>query len=44
MNNLILKKIYPRPPLNNYTNMAYDIEGLYSITYPIEAKLISINR
>ena len=43
MNNLILKKIYPRPPLNNYTNMAYDIEGLYSITYPIEAKLISIN-
>ena len=39
----ILKKIYPKPPEANYNNLKYDIEGLWSITHPEEADIISLN-
>ena len=38
-----LKKIFPCPPSNNYSNLNYDTEGLWSITYPNEANIISLN-
>jgi 16S rRNA G966 N2-methylase RsmD len=42
MNNTsILKKIFPVPPNNNYNGLNYDDEGLYSITHPKEADIIS---
>jgi len=41
--NNILKKIYPKPHLNDYSNLSYDVEGLYSITHPTEANIISTN-
>ena len=37
----ILKKIYPKPKNNNYDNLSYDTEGLYSITHPNDAEQIS---
>lgn len=42
-NSNILKKIYPKPSYNNYSNLSYDTEGLYSITHPNDANLISTN-
>jgi hypothetical protein len=42
-NNLQLHKIFPCPPSNNYSQLNYDTEGLWSITYPSEANIISIN-
>jgi 16S rRNA G966 N2-methylase RsmD len=36
-----LKKIFPEPPDNNYNGLSYDEEGLWSITHPKEADLIS---
>ena len=36
-----LKKIYPEPPNGNYYGLKVDEEGLYSITHPKEADLIS---
>ncbi len=42
MNNIsILKKIFPEPHENNYNGLDYDEEGLYSITHPKDADLIS---
>ena len=42
MNNIsTLKKIFPVPPNNNYTGLNFDEEGLYSITHPKEADIIS---
>ncbi len=42
MNNIsILKKIFPEPQENNYNELNYDEEGLYSITHPKDADLIS---
>jgi predicted RNA methylase len=42
MNNLsILKKIFPEPPNYNYDGLDYDDEGLYSITHPKDADIIS---
>jgi 16S rRNA G966 N2-methylase RsmD len=44
MNNIsILKKIFPEPPSKNYTGLDYDDEGLYSITHPKEADIISLS-
>ena len=44
MNNIsVLKKIFPTPPNNNYNGLNYDEEGLYSITHPKEADLISLS-
>ena len=37
----ILKKIYPLPHNHNYNNLSYDVEGLWSITHPNEAEIIS---
>jgi 16S rRNA G966 N2-methylase RsmD len=37
----ILKKIYPKPKNNNYNNLNYDEEGLWSITHPHNADNIS---
>ena len=39
----ILKKIFPEPPNGNYNGLNYDEEGLYSITHPKEADLISLS-
>lgn len=39
MNNDIKKKIFP--PILNYQDLQYDEIGLYSITHPIDADLIS---
>jgi 16S rRNA G966 N2-methylase RsmD len=39
----VLKKIYPLPNNNNYSNLSYDMEGLWSITHPYEADIISNN-
>ena len=39
----IIKKIYPKPSNNNYDNLDYDNEGLWSITQPFEATLITKN-
>jgi predicted RNA methylase len=36
-----LKKIFPEPPKGNYTGLKYDDEGLYSITHPKDADIIS---
>ncbi len=36
-----LKKIFPEPHDQEYTGLNYDIEGLYSITHPKDADLIS---
>jgi 16S rRNA G966 N2-methylase RsmD len=36
-----LKKIFPEPPNGNYNGLKVDEEGLYSITHPKEADLIS---
>jgi len=41
MSNHILVKIYPKPKNNNYNNLSYDVEGLYSITHPSDADKIS---
>jgi 16S rRNA G966 N2-methylase RsmD len=38
-----LKKIFPEPHDQDYIGLLYDIEGLYSITYPKDADLISQN-
>jgi 16S rRNA G966 N2-methylase RsmD len=43
MANIQLMKIFPPPPSNNYSLLNYDTEGLWSITYPNEANIISIN-
>jgi len=43
INTLQLHKIFPCPPSNNYSQLNYDTEGLWSITYPNEANIISIN-
>ena len=43
MANIQLTKIFPPPPSNNYSLLNYDTEGLWSITYPNEANIISIN-
>ena len=37
----ILKKIFPEPSNSNYNGLNCDEEGLYSITHPKEADLIS---
>ena len=37
----ILKKIYPQPLDHNYDNLSYDTEGLWSITHPNEADIVS---
>ena len=37
----VLKKIYPKPKNNNYNKLNYDNEGLWSITHPNEADIIS---
>jgi hypothetical protein len=37
----VLKKIFPEPKNKNYNNLNYDEEGLWSITHPKEADLIS---
>ncbi len=37
-----LKKIFPEPHDQEYTGLNYDIEGLYSITHPKDADLISM--
>ncbi len=43
MNNIsILKKIFPEPLDNNYNGLNYDEEGLYSITHPKDADIISL--
>ena len=39
----VLTKIYPQPQDNNYSNLSYDMEGLWSITHPQEADIISTN-
>ena len=36
-----LKKIFPEPPDRNYNGLKVDEEGLYSITHPKEADIIS---
>ena len=36
-----IKKIFPEPPNGNYNGLKYDEEGLYSITHPKEADIIS---
>jgi predicted RNA methylase len=36
-----IKKIFPEPPSGNYNGLKYDEEGLYSITHPKEADIIS---
>ena len=36
-----LKKIYPKPLDHNYDKLNYDDEGLWSITYPNEADIVS---
>jgi 16S rRNA G966 N2-methylase RsmD len=36
-----LKKIFPEPPNGNYNGLQIDEEGLYSITHPKEANIIS---
>ncbi len=42
MNNIsILRKIFPEPNNNDYNGLDYDEEGLYSITHPKDADLIS---
>jgi 16S rRNA G966 N2-methylase RsmD len=44
MNNIsILKKIFPEPLNNDYNGLNYDEEGLYSITHPKEADIISLS-
>jgi 16S rRNA G966 N2-methylase RsmD len=40
-NTNILKKIFPEPPNGNYTGLKVDEEGLYSITHPKDANIIS---
>jgi 16S rRNA G966 N2-methylase RsmD len=37
----VLKKIYPPPTDNNYNLLNYDDEGLWSITHPNDADVIS---
>ena len=37
----VLKKIYPKPKNNNYNKLNYDNEGLWSITHPNDADIIS---
>ena len=37
----VLKKIYPTPRDNNYSLLNYDNEGLWSITHPNDADIIS---
>tara|TARA_A100001015_G_scaffold236948_1_gene269363 strand:+ start:3117 stop:3689 length:573 start_codon:yes stop_codon:yes gene_type:complete len=37
----VLKKIYPIPRDNNYSILNYDNEGLWSITHPLDADIIS---
>ena len=37
----ILKKIFPEPSGGNYTGLSIDNEGLYSITHPKDAEIIS---
>lgn len=37
----VLKKIFPKPNNNDYENLNYDEEGLWSITHPEEADKIS---
>lgn len=37
----VLKKIYPPPKNNNYNLLNYDEEGLWSITHPKDADIIS---
>lgn len=41
MSDYILKKIYPQPDNTTYECLAYDSEGLWSITHPKEADMIS---
>ena len=41
MNTSTLKKIFPEPPDRNYNGLKVDEEGLYSITHPKEADIIS---
>ena len=36
-----LKKIFPEPPNNDYSGLKIDEEGLYSITHPKDADIIS---
>jgi len=36
----IINKIFPKPSIDN---LSYDLEGLWSITHPDEAEIISIN-
>ncbi len=36
-----LKKIFPEPPNNDYNGLKIDDEGLYSITHPKDANIIS---
>jgi 16S rRNA G966 N2-methylase RsmD len=36
-----IKKIFPEPPNGDYNGLKYDEEGLYSITHPKEADIIS---
>lgn len=43
MNTIILKKIFPKPYNGNYSDLEIDNEGLYSITHPKEAEIISQN-
>lgn len=40
-NSNILKRIYPKPDCN-YENLNYDVEGLWSITHPNDADIISM--
>lgn len=37
----VLKKIYPKPRNNNYSLLNYDTEGLWSITHPQDADIMS---
>ena len=37
----VLKKIYPKPRDNNYELLNYDTEGLWSITHPQDADIMS---
>ncbi len=38
----LLKKIFPEPNDGNYNGLSFDSEGLYSITHPKDADIISI--
>ena len=42
-NDILLKKIYPKPSYDDYNSLNYDTEGLWSITLPNEANIISLN-